>query len=76
MCCTVQILALYCGHLMQKCYSHSQLPSVGPSISRVAFVHCSDVSVRNVDRLRSVIGFGVGAGANILAQFSVSYYYF
>jgi len=26
----------------------------------------------NADRLRSVIGLGVGAGANILARFAVS----
>lgn len=31
--------------------------------------------ILNVDRLRSVIGFGVGAGANILAQFAVSMKY-
>jgi len=30
----------------------------------------------NVNRLRSVIGFGVGAGANILARFAVSMNYF
>ena len=30
--------------------------------------------ILNVNRLRSVIGFGVGAGANILARFAVSMY--